>query len=107
MLDLVYRLPRIPLLETVWKIRISSILDSHECSKWGPRDANSPPWVSQIHTLQSLLAIFQTVSRRGILRTSPVFGSAKFGSCSGLCSTAELKSARPQERLGQFVALRP
>src|ERR687890_523771 len=52
--------------------------------KMGPRSANWPPKVASIHTLQSLLAIFQTVSlgsrvnkgrnrRGGGLRRTPPF----------------------------------
>jgi hypothetical protein len=33
MQDPVYELPRTRLLETVWKLRIRFVLDSHECSK--------------------------------------------------------------------------
>ena len=58
-------LRRIHLLETVWKLKISSLLGSHECSKRGPEALICRLGGHQIHTLLSLLAIFQTVSLEG------------------------------------------
>jgi hypothetical protein len=47
--------------ETVWKIRISSLLGSRECSKPG-QEALIRGLGCHKYTLLSLLAIFQTVS---------------------------------------------
>src|SRR3712207_4633271 len=51
-------------LETVWKLKTSSLLGSHECSKRDPEALIRRLGGHQIHTLLSLLAIFQTVTPR-------------------------------------------
>ena len=57
-----YELPSISLPETVWKVGISSLVDSRECSKRGQEALIHRLGCHQIHTLQGTLAIFQTVS---------------------------------------------
>ena len=61
-----------PRRETVWKLKISSLLGSHECSKRGPQALIRRLGGHQIHTLLSLrleIAIFQTVSLERVLQT--------------------------------------
>jgi hypothetical protein len=82
-------LRRIPLLETVWKVGTSTLRGSHECSERGQEALIRHLGCHQIHTLQSLLAIFQTVSRRGIL------GSSYPRSCIAPVLTGQNLRARP------------
>ena len=48
--------------ETVWKLRISTLLGSHECSRRGQEELIRCLEWHQIHRLLSLLAVLQTVS---------------------------------------------